>query len=139
MKKAYALKHNGDVVLEACLKQGLLKGMGKHGEDVVPSKDLIPLIPGGSGFSIHNKTEVSLYRPVLEWFLAFNDFFICRRLKAMNENFPQILAFIWSAVKPPINKALQLNDASSSNKFLCLCLLYDSLPSLGYKHKTITK
>eukprot|EP00386_Alphamonas_edax_P010505 GDKI01033885.1.p1 GENE.GDKI01033885.1~~GDKI01033885.1.p1 ORF type:complete len:290 (+),score=74.29 GDKI01033885.1:106-975(+) len=62
-QKAAALKETGQVFLTECLEKYVMGKKGYLGDKEVTSKDIIHLIPGGTGFSAHNKVEAESYRP----------------------------------------------------------------------------
>lgn len=64
-KKAVVIKQTGQVVLEECFENGLLNGLVPECPKLGLS-DVIPLVPGGTGFASHNKVEAQLVRPVME-------------------------------------------------------------------------
>ncbi|CEM29215.1 unnamed protein product [Vitrella brassicaformis CCMP3155] len=66
-QKAAVIKQTGQVVLMEYLDKYVLgrKGFVPDKEEIT-SKDIIPLIPGGTGFAAHNKVEVAKWRPVME-------------------------------------------------------------------------
>ncbi|PFH31342.1 Zn-finger, RING domain containing protein [Besnoitia besnoiti] len=57
-QKAAAVIPTGDVVLMDCLEKYVLNKKGGHyGDKIITKADIIPLVPGGTGYSSHNTVE----------------------------------------------------------------------------------
>lgn len=62
-QKAAVVKSTGQVVLLDYLEKLVFGKKGALTSGVIERKDVISLIPGGTGFSAHNKVEVAVDRP----------------------------------------------------------------------------
>ncbi|CDI82733.1 hypothetical protein, conserved, partial [Eimeria acervulina] len=62
-QKAAVVKTTGQVILLECLEKLVFGKRGALTSGVIEKKDTVALIPGGTGFSAHNKVEVAVARP----------------------------------------------------------------------------
>ncbi|KAL8438969.1 hypothetical protein Efla_006914 [Eimeria flavescens] len=62
-QKAAVVKATGQVVLLEYLEKLVFGKKGALTSGVIDKKDVVPLVPGGTGFSAHNKVEVAVARP----------------------------------------------------------------------------
>ncbi|KAL8272351.1 hypothetical protein Esti_003641 [Eimeria stiedai] len=62
-QKAAVVKPTGQVVLLEYLEKLVFGKKGALTSKVIDRKDVVSLIPGGTGFSAHNKVEVAVHRP----------------------------------------------------------------------------
>jgi len=65
-QKAGVIKPTGQVILMDCIDKYVLGKQGFCSDRNITKRDIIPLIPGGTGFARHNKVQAETFRPVLE-------------------------------------------------------------------------
>ncbi|EPR63186.1 Zn-finger, RING domain containing protein [Toxoplasma gondii ME49] len=66
-QKAAAVIPTGDVILMECIEKYVLnKKGGFYGDKVITKQDIIPLVPGGTGYSSHNTVEGVVRRACIQ-------------------------------------------------------------------------
>lgn len=63
---AAVLRTTGQVFTLDCLKKFVIGQKGYYGDRIVAEDDVVSLVAGGTGFTFHNKTESTFWRPVMQ-------------------------------------------------------------------------
>jgi len=65
-QRAAVIKSTGEIMLMDCIEKYVFGKKGFYADRNIGLKDIVELIPGGTGYAVHNKVEAATFRPVME-------------------------------------------------------------------------